>query len=438
MEQPSAQTEQETASGATGSLGTPHEQEKTGVLALLKHGGLLRLMLASAISRFGDSVDAVAYAWMVYEITGSKLLMGTLFAVNALPNLLFSLAGGIMADRLPKKLLAAAGSAGRGLAVCITAVLYATGELAVWHLFVITFLNSTLEALSAPAHKSLLRTIVEPRLLLQATSYREAVSRSAELIGLAAAGGIIAASGIPGALLVDAFTFWCGACLLATLPIKEDIKKREKKEGYIKGAAADMKEALLFIRSYPVWLLFIVLIAFINFCLVPFNVLSPAYVKDVLHAGPEGISIIDTALVLGMIAGGAGLGQFGSRFRGAVVSAVGLTGLGITYALLSAAPLLPVPALLSAAVVSFVMGCSVPLCATTLASKLLGSIPAEMTGRIVALLTMLSGSAIPVGSVLTGLISEAASIPALFAVMGTTICLTGLALMASPRWREQT
>lgn len=48
------------------------------------------LLLARVISRFGDSIDSIAYSWMVYMLTGSKVLMGTLFALNYVPNLLFS------------------------------------------------------------------------------------------------------------------------------------------------------------------------------------------------------------------------------------------------------------------------------------------------------------------------------------------------------------
>ncbi|QCX33252.1 MFS transporter [Caloramator sp. E03] len=66
------------------------ERNNVGIKDLLQYKSFMIKLIAYSISRFGDSIDAIAYAWMVYELTGSKLLMETLFAVNAVPNIVLS------------------------------------------------------------------------------------------------------------------------------------------------------------------------------------------------------------------------------------------------------------------------------------------------------------------------------------------------------------
>ena len=76
--------------------------KKYGIKDLFSQRVYLFNLIAGLISRFGDSVDSIAYAWMVYTLTGSKLLMGSLFAVNAVPNIIFSPFAGVLVDRFEK------------------------------------------------------------------------------------------------------------------------------------------------------------------------------------------------------------------------------------------------------------------------------------------------------------------------------------------------
>ncbi len=82
--------------------------------------------LANLISRFGDSLDSIAFGWMVYDITKSALSMSLFFLINVLPNLIFSLPAGVIADRKSNKKLILVGYAGRGLVVLTLSLLLRT------------------------------------------------------------------------------------------------------------------------------------------------------------------------------------------------------------------------------------------------------------------------------------------------------------------------
>ncbi|MEI0739928.1 MFS transporter [Paenibacillus sp. JTLBN-2024] len=180
---------------------------RQGIRALSAHRSYLVMMAAKIISRFGDSVDSIAYSWMVYMLTGSEVLMGTLFAVNFIPGIAFSPFTGVLVDRWSKKRIVIIAGTGRGVMVSLTALLYFTGLLEPWHLFVVTLINSSFECFSTPAEMSLVPRLLPKELLLTGNSLTSSASRTAELGGMAAAGGLIALVGISGTMVVDAATF---------------------------------------------------------------------------------------------------------------------------------------------------------------------------------------------------------------------------------------
>ena len=113
------------------------ENKRGKLKQLIGYKDYMLLFIANFISRFGDSIDAIAYSFMVYELTGSKLLMGTLFAVNAIPNIVLSPFAGVIADRFNKKRLITIGYLGRGIMVSITALMLSIGILQPWHLLLL-------------------------------------------------------------------------------------------------------------------------------------------------------------------------------------------------------------------------------------------------------------------------------------------------------------
>ncbi|WP_438434122.1 MFS transporter [Gorillibacterium sp. sgz500922] len=407
---------------------------KSALRELLRNRGYVTLLLASVISRFGDSLDSIAYSWMVYELTGSKALMGILFGVNALPNLLFGPFAGVLVDRWPNKPILIVSDLVRGSLVCTTALLFFTGSLQAWHLFVLTILQSTMETLCSPAEKSLIPDLVSKRSLLAANSYLSTASRISELAGLGAAGVIIALLGISGSILVDGFTFLGSAVILliglTRLAPKSGGGEKLTPSHYLHM----MKEGLLLIRRNRLLLAAVVTAAFVNFCLVPFNVLIPAYSKDVLQAGPTGLSLLSGGLTVGMIAGGLWMGARGSRYAGSRLIATGLIVIGAMYALLTGTFYLPQAARLAAAVAAcFVIGAAVPLAGTPLTVMLQDKTPRAMMGRVMALLSMLCCSAMPLGGWFTAALADLMPMAGFFLIMGGLIVASAVLFRRSTR-----
>ncbi|MGG1879202.1 MFS transporter [Paenibacillus cisolokensis] len=418
-------------------------EQKQGLRELMKIRSFMVYVAAQTMTRFGDSVDSIAYSWLVYILTGSELLMGSLFAFNFVPNLLFSLFTGTLVDRWSKRKVLAAVYIGRGGMVAVTAALYALGWLEVWHLFAITFIISTLECFSKPAEMSVVPRLLPKEQLLAGNSIFSSLNRTAELVGLSAAGALIAFIGISGTILVVSVTFTATAVTVLTLrglDAQDPAADEEEKAG---GAVqksrtmiADIKEALAFVKSHSLLLGTTALAVVINFCVAPLNVLQPVYVRESLGAGSAGMSVLGTALLLGMIAGSLGVGQYGKRYKKSTLIFTGCVLLGACYAALSIPVMLPAYRLETAAVFMFLLGASVSILNTPISTYLMEVTPRHMLGRIGSLLGVLSTLAIPLGGFLTGVVAQYQTPQTLYMIMGLFMLLPVIVLGRRKSFRE--
>ena len=379
------------------------------------------LLLARVISRFGDSIDSIAYSWMVYMLTGSKVLMGTLFALNYVPNLLFSFFAGTLVDRWPKRNVVVAAYLGRGILVSVTALMYWKELLAPWHLYIFTLLISTFECFASPAETALVPQLLSKEKLLSGNSLSATASRIAELAGMAAAGGIIAFWGISAAILIDGLTFTAAAALLAFLRVPPATLPplNQASSAFFQ----EVKEGLRYLQANKLVLTIIFTAAYVNFCLSPYNVLNAVYVNEILRSGPEALSLLGISLIIGMIASGLWIGKKGVHFKKSRLIITGYLLLGSNYALLYVPAILPVHPLYPAAAFCFGMGLAISLINTPCTTYFMESVPNELLGRVSSLNNMVCTCAIPAGSALAGVIGEWMQVHLLYLVFGIFMLL---------------
>lgn len=201
------------------------------------------MIAANLISRFGDSVDAIAYSWMVYQLTGSTAWLSVILGVNMIPTVLFQPLGGGLTEYFRKKRVIVICDIARGAVVFLTGVCMLTGALRPWHLLIFTFVNSSIEALRIPNGLAILPQILNKENYKAAISMDQGVRRTSELIGMGCAGIIIGWLGIGGALFVDAVTFLASGLLLSFLQVNEE--KRKNVRFQIQGYAGTLKEGFV-------------------------------------------------------------------------------------------------------------------------------------------------------------------------------------------------
>ena len=374
------------------------------------------MTLADVISRFGDSLDAIAFSLMMYAVTGSAALMALLLGINYLPTILLQPLSGVWADRVNKRRMMALCDVGRGVLVLATALLYAAGLLTPVLLAAFTVMNSCLEALRAPSSAALMPMLLDEDKYTLGAALSGTLCRVSEIVGLCLAGGIVTLIGTSGALMIDAATFLLSAALILLMRVKEEkAAQKTTLRDVREGLASGLRYALHGDRFVLVLLL---IGAMMNLVMVPLNVLGTPYVVDSLGAGPAMLSAVQLALVVGMAVGafltpklplkgralfiGAGLLCASSLFAMGLVPAISL------YAARMGAILF----------VLLCLGIGVGVESVLFSSAFMRNIPPELMGRASGLSNAVLCAAMPVGAFLCSAAASVLPLEALVMLAG--------------------
>jgi DHA3 family macrolide efflux protein-like MFS transporter len=379
-----------------------------------------KILMATFITRFGDSIDTIAFSWLVYVMTGSRALMGGIFAISILPNIIVLPFGGVIADMFNKKLITIFGDIMRAVSVTILAFLYFFDLLEVWHLFMFVSINSLFESLANPARSSMLPSLIEQEDYLRGSSWLGTSSQFGSLIGLGVSSAFIALFGIGGTILIDAFTFIFSAGLITFISFKDNrgiIEQKPKVKDYF----ILIKEGFMYLKTKKVLMGILLLAAFLNFAIVPLNVLRPVYVTEVLNLGVEGLGYLGMATLAGMIIGGYIVGLKGGSFNAMKMIIFGMTLVGIFYMLLGIPEYSPFGQITNTVyviLVSFLMGASIPIVNAPIQALIMKNTAPEMIGRLSSIMGVIGLCAMPLGGVFVSLIGDSISVTLLFIIMG--------------------
>lgn len=387
-----------------------------------------KLISATFITRFGDSIDTIAFSWLVYVMTGSRTLMGGIFVLSVLPNLIILPFSGVLADIIDKKTLVVIGDITRGVFVLMMAALYFFDLLAVWHLFAFVILNNIVESFVNPARMSMLSSIVEPDDHIKANSYLTSSSNFGSMLGIGVAGVIIGLLGIPGAFAIDALTFLVSAMVMFSIAFR-DRKVDHKQEHSVKQYLAMIKEGFVYLKEKKFILMLVLLGAMVNLLFVPYNVLQPVYVDEILNLGVEGLTYLGLALMSGLTIGGVIMGSLAKKVNPIHATGFGLSMMGLMYFFLGGIDFINVSNLtviLSAVVLTFLFGFCLPIVQAPVNGVVMKRIPFEMMGRMMSTFAIFSLSAVPLGGVAVSAIGDSISVPVLYITAGIILCLMSI------------
>jgi MFS family permease len=256
------------------------------------------LFLGRTTSFVGNAFANVALAFAVLELTGSKADLGYVLAARAVPQVIFLLAGGIWADRLPRHHVMVGANLVSGLSQSAVAALLLSGHARIWQLAALAALNGTSSAFFFPASTGIVPQTV-PRSMLQSANALLRLGINASFIGGAALGGAIVGATSPGVgIAVDAASFFLAAGFTGAMRLPATLRM----EG--SSFLAELREGWREFSSRT-WLWAIVA----QFAIVNAveqggeQVLGPAIAKAHL-GGAAGWGLVLTAGSIGLLAGG--------------------------------------------------------------------------------------------------------------------------------------
>ena len=324
-------------------------------LMALRHPAYRLLLLGTLPGLLAMQMSMVALGYLAFALSGSATALGFIGLGWGLPLLGLSLAGGVVADRLPRRTIMLGTQATIGAAALLGAVLLLAGIIQVWHLFLIALLQGTAFAFNMPARQALVGDLVSPADLGNAIALNNAAMNLTRVVGPPIAGVVIGAPavGVTGAFLLMAALYVVVLLVFARLP-RRAAPGRAGRSGW-----HDLQEGLRFIRHSPV-LRGLLALAFAQALLgMPYQLLLPVFALSIFQAGPEGLGLLGMASGLGALAGSVGVTVLAaSRHRWLLQVGLGLgvggslVGFALSSSLLPAALLLAVTGATSAGFMS--------------------------------------------------------------------------------------
>ena len=249
----------------------------------LRHKNYRLFFFGQMVSLVGTWMQTIAQQWLVYRLTGSAAMLGMTSLVAVLPLFPLALWGGSLADRYPKRRIILATQTTMMVLAFIQAALTWTGVIQVWHLIVLATALGAANAIDIPARQAFVVEMVEGKEdLTNAIALNSAVFNGARAVGPAVAGVAVAATGEAGAFFVNGVTFI--AVIASLLMMRMPPGQRTVAQPRL---GSHLWEAVRYVRSTPVLIVLISLVAVSAFLSMPYSLLLPVFAQDHLRQSAD-------------------------------------------------------------------------------------------------------------------------------------------------------
>src|ERR1700723_614761 len=383
-----------------------------------------RLMwIGACTSSIGTWMQIVAQGWLIYRLSHSAFLLALDQFLGGIPIFLFSLIGGVVADRLERRKILLGSQYVQMATAGILTVLVTTGYVHVWHILCLSFISGFAQAFGGPAYQALIPTLVEKDDMPNAIALNSIQFNVAIMVGPALAGQALGKLGEKWCFGLNAVSFLApiiSLTLITTrfLPVKT-----------AESVLTSLKEGIKFARKQNSMEALIILAFCMTALSMPMRTYIPVFVKDIFHRGPETYGNLLALMGLGSICGSlgvAGLGNIKSKGRLALGALMTL-GMGISgFALSKWLPL--------SGVMLVLVGASMMAVFANVNSLVQLITTNEMRGRVMSVYNFAFRGGMPMGNLLSGWLVPLFTAPVVLSVNGVLLILVALYfLLFQPR-----
>ena len=278
------------------------------MFSALRYSNFRWFWLNGATQAMGQGMQFLTIGILVLDSTDSSYQLGLVIFAYGVPNLAFSLVGGIIADRTDRlRLLVSTRVVESGLILAL-AILKLSGVMELWHVFAVSALLGTVQAINGPTRMALVADLVDRKDLMNAVALHTMVNQSGQIIGPALAGGVIEIAGVGNALVANAAMYLFGIAFLVLIKGLVALPEAPKK-----AVIRELREGLQCVRSTPVLYTVIGLALAFTFFGMSYRQVLPAFTKEVLDVGAGGTGLLWLGAGLGSLLGSfllASLGDF--------------------------------------------------------------------------------------------------------------------------------
>jgi MFS family permease len=370
-------------------------------LRALKHRNFQLFFSGQLISLIGTWMQSVAQAWLVYRMTGSSLLLGSVGFASQFPVFVVAPLGGIAADRMNRRRVVIGTQIASMVLAGILAGLTLSGRVQVWHIFVLAVLLGVVNAFDIPGRQAFLVDMVGKEDLMNAIALNSSMFNGARIIGPAIAGILVAKIGEGWCFFANAVSYI--AVIVGLVMMRVQARALSTAAG---SPLAHILQGFRWVRDTGPIRALLLLLGLVSLVAMPYTVLMPVFADKVLHGGARGLGILMGATGVGALLGALTLAsRTGVRGLGRWV-AYSCGGFGVSLILfafsrnfwLSVALLLPV-------------GFCMMLQMSSSNTLIQAMVPDELRGRVMALYSMMFMGMAPFGALLGGAIADRLGAP---------------------------
>ncbi len=395
---------------------TPARGALQRTFSALRYRDFRLLWTGAFLSTTGTWMATVAQGWVVLSMTNSAFLLGVDGFLATGPMLIFSVFGGVVADRIERKKIMLLSQYLQMAFALILATLIFSGNVQVWHIFLLSFLTGSAQSFSGPAYISLLPLLVKREDMPNAVAMNSMQFNLARVIGPVLAGIALAAWGAAVCFAVNGLSFF--AVIVALLLIRSPPVRPTSEQG---GMLDEMKAGFRFVSSRPT-LVKLTFLAFAGtFLGMPIVTFLPVVAKSIFGLGAKGYAWMMTTYGLGSVTGAllvAATAHATNKGRLALKLQLAFAALLVAFAFSRSLPL--------SLVIAFCAGMCIVGVISLYSSLVQLTTSDDMRGRVMSIFMLAFRGGMPLGNLIAGYVAHRWSISAALAVNGAILAMVAL------------
>ena len=386
--------------------------------AALKHYNYRLWFGGQVVSLVGTWMQSTAQGYLIYQITNSPFYLGLVGFAGGAPSLLFTLFGGVIADRLPRRKLLVITQASMMILAFILAALTFTHTVKPWHILVLAFLLGVANAFDAPARTSFVLELVTRESMTNAIALNSTMFNIATVVGPSVAGLTYAAIGPAWCFTLNGLSFIAVIVALLLMRIQRQAQPARRA-----AALAELGEGIRYVLKNRMILSLIGSVGIVSIFGIGMMNLLPAWARDVLHGDVTTNGWLVSARGLGSMVSALMLAYWGMRkLRGRLWTA-GTFVMPVMLFVFAWIRLLPL-----SLVALLGVGWGFMMVTNNAQAVVQSLVPDNLRGRVMGVYTLVFFGSMPIGSLLAG--SLAGKIGEPFTIMAGSVLLLLMAIAA--------
>jgi predicted MFS family arabinose efflux permease len=373
------------------------------------------MWVGACTSSIGTWMQIVAQGWLIYRLSHSAFLLALDQFLGGIPIFLFSLIGGVVADRVERRKILLASQYVQMFSAAVLTLLVTTGLVHVWQILCLSFVSGFAQAFGAPAYSALIPTLVDKEDMPNAIALNSIQFNVAVMVGPALAGLVLGKLGEKWCFGLNALSFLAPIVSLSIITTRFlPVKTTET-------MFSSLKQGIRFTRKQGSMEALIVLAFCMTALGMPMRTYIPVFVKDIFHRGPETYGNLLALMGLGSILGSLSIATAGNMRRKGLVALGALFCLGAGISGFALSKSLP----LSGAILVLV-GASMMAVFATVNSLVQLIVTNEMRGRVMSVYNFAFRGGMPLGNLLSGWLVPLFTAPVVLGVNGLLLVLLAL------------